>query len=198
MNQERKKRAPRTPLSPEEVEDLIYFKKIREHKKLLKFKKSPVYRVFNVLNILCFFIYLELICCFAGPASYRWHYSSLVRIQYGEVRGPSQQRSVVAVTMRCVENRDFRFSVSGEMEIPQPFQAFSVGSDFILRKELKGSVVRNGQIYKLERASPIIFLSVFVGLFNLILFVFDLNQNPYSLTSLSSVNLLTVFAFILI
>lgn len=199
MNDPRKeKRPPRTPLTPDEVAELVYLKKVREQKKLQRFKKSSLYKAFNVVNILCFFIYCEMICCFIGPVSYQSHYSKQVLIEYGEVRSDRTQRVIEAVTLNCVNNERFLFDVDDFITPPDRFSEFEIGSDFLLGKEIKGRINTDGEIYSLVKASPILFLSIFVGILSLILFFFDLNENVHSLSAITAINLLTVLAFIFI
>jgi hypothetical protein len=198
MNFESKKRPPRTPLTAEELSDFLYLRKVREHKKLIRFKKSFIYKFSNIINIVAFFIYCELICCFFGPASYQTHYIQQFWIEYGETLPGRPDRIIDAITIKGVNNKMYKVVVKDYVAIPKRYSSFEVGSDFLLRKEIKSRLNVNGAIYKLEKASPILFLSVLVGIFSLIVFFFDLNQNPHSLGAITCINILTVIAFSII
>ena len=196
MNNEGKKRPPRTPLSPEEVAELVWLKKIREHKKIEKFKKSRGYRIFNIFNVVCFFIYCELIFCFLGPCHYQTHYHTGVSIEYS--RTEDERMLVSSVKVNGVNGTQYTFMVNEELDVPAKYAPFEVGKDFLLQKEIKGSVSTSDKQFRILRASPILFLSVFVSIFLFIFFFYNLNQNPYSLRAITTINAVTLLAFILI
>jgi len=198
MNKDGKKRPPRTPLSPEEVAELVLLKKIRERKKLEKFKSTSGYKIANIFNIACFFIYLEMIACFFGPCHYETHYNKKVIVEYGEARNKKQERIISGIKLVGVDNKQYAFVVNDFIKIPEKYSPFEVGRDFLLQKEIKGTLPTSDDLYHLEKASPIIFLSFLVGVFSLIIFFFDLNQNPYSLRAITIINALTVFSFVMI
>lgn len=194
MNNEGKKRPPRTPLTPEEVADFILLKKLREHKKLEKFKRSKEYKFLNIFNVICFFIYIELICCIFGPCHYQGHYSKNIFIEYGE-KITNNKRIIAGLKVVGINDKQYNFAVHDFIKTPEKFSFFEIGKDYILQKEVKGSVSTSNETYRTQNASPIFFLSVFVGIFSCIFFFFDLNQNPYSLWALTSINAITVFGF---
>jgi hypothetical protein len=197
MNTEGKKRPPRTPLSPEEVAELVLLKKIREHKKLEKFKKTRTYKVFNIFNVVCFFIYCELFFCFLGPCQYQMHYCKNVIVDYGD-RGEGAHRIISSVKLMGIHEKQYEFIVNDFIDPPPRFSAFEVGKDFLLQKEIKGSIATSDKQFRILRASPILFLSVFVAIFSFIFFFYNLNQNPHSLRAITCINAVTVLAFVLI
>ncbi|MBA3663599.1 MAG: hypothetical protein H0W61_05255 [Bacteroidetes bacterium] len=197
MNTEGKKRPPRTPLSPEEVAELVILKKIREHKKIARFRKSPTYKIFNIFNVACFFIYCELFFCFLGPCHYQKHYSKSVSVEYSN-HNTSNKFLISSVKVTGVNNVQYEFLVNDFIATPPKFSQFEVGKDFLLQKEIKGSISTSPHQYRIQRASPILFLSVFVAVFSFIFFAYNLNQNPHSLRAITSINAVTVLAFILI
>ncbi|MCW3076845.1 MAG: hypothetical protein JWO32_1454 [Bacteroidetes bacterium] len=197
MNYEGKKRPPRTPLSPEEVAEFVLLKKIREHKKIEKFRKSSTYKIFNIFNVACFFIYCELFFCFLGPCHYQNHYNKHVTIEYGS-RFKGDDRIISTVKVTDVNNVQYEFLINSFITPPPKFSRFEVGRDFLLQKDIKGSISTSDEQYRIQRASPILFLSVFVAIFSFIFFFYNLNQNPHSLRAITSINAITVLAFILI
>jgi hypothetical protein len=198
MNSEGKKRPPRTPLSPEEVAELVLLKKIREHKKIEKFRKTPAYKIFNVFNVACFFIYCELFFCFLGPCNYQNHYSKNIIVEYGDKSATAPQRLISSIKLIEVNNKQYEFIVNDYIDPPARFSEFEVGKDFLLQKEIKGSMSTSPKEFRIQRASPILFLSVFVAVFSFIFFFYNLNQNPHSLRAISCINGVTVLAFLLI
>lgn len=197
MNNEGKKRSPRTPLSPEEVAELVLLKKIREHKKIEKFRETKTYKFSNIFNVACFFLYCELFFCFLGPAHYQTHYCKQVMVNYGD-RGYGRERLISSIKLIGVNERQYEFTVNDIVAPPPKFSAFEIGRDFILQKEIKGCFSGSEKQFRIQRASPILFLSVFVGIFSFIFFFYNLNQNPHSLRAITCINAVTVLAFILI
>ncbi|MGZ3921091.1 MAG: hypothetical protein ACXVNM_13280 [Bacteroidia bacterium] len=197
MNNEGKKRPPRTPLSPEEVAEIVILKKIREHKRIAKFRKTLTYKISNVFNIVCFFIYCELFFCFLGPCQYQIHYSKSVSIEYAH-HNTEMEWLISSVKLTSVNDKQYEFLVNDLVPPPPKFSAFEVGKDFILQKEIKGSISTSPKQFRIQRASPILFLSIFVAIFSFIFFFYNLNQNPHSLRAITCINAVTMLAFLLI
>lgn len=195
MHGEKKKRPPRIPKTPEEVAELVLLKKIRESKKLERFKKSVFYRCGNVFNIICFFIYCELIICFFGPCNYETHYSRNMITEYGEP-GKNGDQIVTQVKIVGVNNEKYTLNVYDFIERPKPFSAYTLGRDFLLQKEIKVVLEVSDKTFGISRVSPILFLSFFVSFLSWTLFSYNLNQNPYSLAAITIINALTMVAFL--
>lgn len=196
MNSEGKKRQPRIPLTPEEVADLILIKKIKEHHRLQAFKGTRRYKILNLFNVVSFFIYCELVCCIIGPCHYQTHFSRNIVTEYGE-HLPGNKRVIEGLKLIGVNGNQYELSVHEYIPAPTRYSAFDIGKDFLLQKEIKGVVETSEKSYLTQLAFPLFFLSVFVGIFSFIFFFFDLNQNPYSLWALSSINAITVFGFLM-
>src|ERR1041385_3817490 len=79
-----RKRPRRIPLSHDEVAEIIAYKKRKEHERLTRFKKSRQYKILNIFNLACFFIYFELLFCFYGPCVYENLIAIGVEANYGE------------------------------------------------------------------------------------------------------------------
>jgi hypothetical protein len=197
MIYEGKRRPPRVPKTPEEVAELVFLKKLREHKKLESFKKTLYYKGFNLFCVACFFIYCELIICFMGPCHYEEHYSKNVWVEYGrEVIEGNHVISLLKVVDK--EGQLYEFVINEFIEAPPQAAVFTVGKDFLLQREIKGTVSTSEHVYRINRASPILFLSFFVSLFSIIFFSYNLNQNPHSLRAITVINAITIFGFLLI
>jgi hypothetical protein len=197
MPQEAKKRPPRIPKTPEEVAEIVLLKRLREYKKLELFKKSLFYKVFNIFCVACFFIYCELIICFLGPCHYTKHFSKNIAAEYNReiVNG---ERMVSSLRVIDVSGKQYKLIVEEFIDVPEKISAFMVGKDFLLQKEIKATVSTSDNPYRIQKASPILFLSFFVGIFSFIFFSYNLNQNPHSLRAISVMNAITLFFFLLV
>jgi hypothetical protein len=193
-----RKRPARIPLTPEEVAAFVAMKKDRELKKLLRFKKSFAYKFLNIFNILCFFIYWELLFCFLGPCHYQTHYSQSVSVKLGDEVGVNGKKIVSEIKIKCVNGLDYKFSVNDFIERPGQKTSFQVGKDFLLQKELKVRLEGADSSFRLINASPILFLSCFVIFILIICVSYNLNENVYSLKAAAILNLITVLSFLLI
>lgn len=191
------KRPRRTPLTPEEVSHFIALKKRRELIKLHIFKSTRLYKFQNLFNILCFFIYWELILCFFGPCRYHDHRSVSTLATYGQRTNSLGKPVVDEIEITdAVNNKSYKLEIDDFIPLPPKKIAFRVGSDFLLSKELKASYNGSEQNYRLFAASPVLFLSLFVLLISTMAFSLNLNQNSYSLMALTVLNFLTLLGII--
>jgi hypothetical protein len=198
MREEGRKRPPRVPLTPEEVAELIEIKKIREFNKLQKFKKSFTFKFLNSFNIFCFFIFCELIISFYGPCNSKMHFSKSLSVTHIDKMNENGQRKISEIEFIDVNDKEYILVVNEFIEAPDKFSSFKVCRDYLLQKEIKVYIETSDNYYRILRASPILFLSGFLGIICIICFSFDLNQNSHSLISLSIMNAITLLAFLLI
>ncbi|MDX2174306.1 MAG: hypothetical protein SFY56_14490 [Bacteroidota bacterium] len=198
IGNEGKKRPPRNPLSPEEVADFITVKRLREQLKLQRFKKTKRFKYLNVFNIVCFFIYCELLICFFSPCHYRTHFSKKVVVEYGHELNNYNQLKIAHLKITDVNDNFYQFIVNDFIEVPETYSSFSVGKDFILQKELKGTFLGSNNYYRIQRAEPFLFLSGFLGILLCIIFSYNLNQTESSLNAISVINGLTLLGFLMI
>ena len=138
MPVEGNKRPPRKPRTAEEVEELVLLKKIREHKKTERFKKTFIYKVCNVFNIICFFIYCELVMCFIGPCRYETHYSKNVIPEHGMAINIYGDRIITAIKITALNGKQYRFPVNEFIEVPQKYSASNLL--LIMPKRVVGKV----------------------------------------------------------
>ncbi|MEI8136896.1 MAG: hypothetical protein WCH21_06180 [Bacteroidota bacterium] len=198
MNEEGKKRAPRTPLTPEEVAELVEIKKIREYNKLQKLKESFRYKFLNIFNVFCFFVFCELIISFYGPCHSQIHYSKNVLVTFSDKIDENGKRRIGDIVMIDVNDNHYKLIVDEFIEAPEKYSAFRVCKDYLLQREIKGFISTSDHYYRIQAASPMLFLSVFLGIFSLIFFSYNLNQNLHSLTAISLINGITILAFLAI
>lgn len=198
MREEGRKRPPRVPLTPEEVAELIEIKKIREFNKIQKFKKSYTFKILNTFNVLCFFIFCELIISFYGPCNSKMHFSKSVTVSHIDKMNENGQRKIAEIEIIDVNDKEYKLVVNEFIEAPSNYSAFRVCKDYLLQKEIKAYIETSDNYYRILRASPILFLSGFLGIICVICFSFDLNQNSHSLISISVMNAITLLAFLLI
>lgn len=198
MGQESRKRPPRVPLSQEEVAQLIAYKKLREARRLARFRRSPAYKLFNLFNIACFFAYWEVIFCFLGPCNYQTHYALSVRSHHDDEQNAQGKRITRALDIKGANGRAYEFVINGFIETPERYSEFSVGSDFLLRKELKGMIDDSGQTYYLHAAGSLLFLSVLLIVISITSFLYNLNEQAYSLNAITALNALLLTGMLLI
>jgi hypothetical protein len=196
MKEEGKKRAPRIPLTPEEVAELVEIKKIREHNKLQRFKKTFTFKFLNCFNVFCFFVFCELIISFFGPCHYQTHYSKNVIVTFDDDIDADGHRVISDINMIDVNGSNYKLIINEFIESPEKYSAFKVGKDYLFQREIKACVNTSKKHYRIQTASPILFLSVFLVIFSMIFFSYNLNQNPNSLVAISIINAVTLFAFL--
>lgn len=188
MALESKKRPPRVPLTPDEVAQLVAFKKIKEARKLAKFKRSWIYKSFNVFNLFCFFIYWELLFCFIGPCHYQTHYSYRVQVHHGDEINSVGKRITNEIDVRDVSGKDYKFLVNDFVEKPERFSGFSIGKDYLMQKELKGIFIGSEKSYIIQAAGALLFLTVLMIIISFTSFIYHLNENAYSLNAVTALN----------
>lgn len=193
------KRPRRKPLTQEEVSHFIALRKRRELIKLHIFKASKLYKVQNLFNILCFFLYWELILCFFGPSRLALHHAVKAVPTFGEKVNVLGKPIVDELDLYEQGNpMSYKLVIDDYIPVPPKKLDFLVGRDYIIGKELKAKYLgeRESPYYRLFAASPVLFLSVFVLLISTAAYSLNLNQNSYSLMALSVLNLLTLLGIL--
>ncbi len=193
---EQHKRPRRNPLSREEVEAIIEFKKRKEQIHLYLLKKTVSYKVRNLFLIICFFIFCEVLICFFGPARHRAHYTQSVSATYNLVYDGQNKQQVNHVEAVCVDGEHFRLMVNEFIKVPNQFSRIDVYSDFLMNCQLKASIQEVPGTFPLFRASPVILLSVFCSFILLLGIHHNLNQQDYTLWGLTVVCGMTVLYLI--
>jgi len=196
MALEQNKRTRRIPLSPEEVATVIAFKKRKEAFQLHQFKKSRFYKWLNIFNCICFFVFCEIIFCYNGPSNHQTHYSYHVIASFGQEYKPDGTTILGEVEAYCVHGKIYKFLVNDYIPVPSKWMTFDVGSDWLLRKELKGAFNDSEKYYRIFAASPILFLSIFTSSILIIGVFFNLNESEHSLLGLTIVSGMTLLCIV--
>lgn len=196
MLSEDSKRKKRMPLTSQEVFMLIQIKKNKELQKLADYKKKRIYKLLNIFNILCFFLYTEMLFCFFGPCNYQTLYSSKINIQFGDEINSQGKRIISKITITTDDKSEYQLVIQDFIEKPISPINFLIGKDYILQKSMKGILTNSEKKFRLLSASSNIFLAAFLIFISIICFWYNLNQNYFSLMALSIFNLIT-FLFIL-
>jgi hypothetical protein len=197
MGGEHARRPKRNPLTAEEVAEIIALKKRRAHVRLHRFKRTRAYKLLNIFNIACFFIYLELLICFYGPCLFTEHQSRKLTVNYSEIFDePGKQRVSDIEIEAAPSGAIYRFVVNEPREIPPDDVIFYTGEDYLLRKELKGVFEGEEESYRLFAATPVLFLAALVLVACFLGFFHNLNEYAYSLTAISVLNALTLLAIL--
>lgn len=197
MMREPTRRPRRIPRTPEEVSNFIAYRKTKQLLALQKFKRSVTYKVMNVFNITCIFVYFELLFCFFGPCHYQKHYTYNVIASRGERMSEQGKGIVSEIDLYGVNGRVYKLMVNDFIEVPDRKTTFLVGKDFLLQKELKAVIQTSDTAYRLFSASSVLFLSVFVSFICFAGYHFNLNENAYSLYGLTTLNILNMIGILL-
>jgi hypothetical protein len=192
-----KRRPPRQPLSPEEVLNFIYRKKIRQQQILERFKKSRTYKVLNAVNIVCIVIYSEIIFCFLGPCHFHGHYIQSINAYYTK-QTIGGKRVCGSALVNSYSNKVYDINFQDTITLPKPMTRFVIGSDWLLQKEVKSRFESIDKYYYVMQAFPLMLVSVLMGSVTFVLFGYNLNQNRYSLQVMSFINAFTVISFLLL
>lgn len=194
---ETNKRPPRIPLSPEEVAEFIRFKKQKERIKIEKFKKTKTFKFLNAFNVICIVIYTEIIFAFLGSCNFTAHYVQSLNTYFGkEIKGGKRVYSSAVFT--TVNNKEYEIGIHDTCALPKKFSKFLVGSDWLLKKEIKVRFKRGGKDFYIQRSFPLLFISILWGIVTFVLFGYNMNQNNYSLNVITFVNLITMLSFMLL
>jgi hypothetical protein len=197
MVQETNKRPPRIPLTPDEVKDFIRLKKHKERVKIEKFKRTKTYKVFNAFNIICVIIYTEIVFAFLGSCNFTTHYIYATDVFYSnEIM--NGKRPYSSVVFKTLNDKIYDVSVRDTSALPENFTGLMVGSDWLLKKEIKVRFERGGKDYFIKRSFPLLFISILWGIVTFVLFGYNMNQNNYSLNVITFVNLITMLSFMLL
>jgi len=198
MSRETNKRPRRNPLTSEEVSNIIAHKKKRELMALMLLKKSKTFKILNIFNVVCVFIYFELLFCYFGPCHYQKHYSLRTIAHYGGSPVENGKLHVTDVDVYDVAGKIYKFVIEDCIDPPGNTIAFIVGKDFLLQKDLKGAFESSGTVYRLFSASPVLLLSLLASFISLFGFMMNLNENTYTLGGLSILNFLALLAIVCI
>jgi hypothetical protein len=192
------RRPRRTPYSQQEVAALIELKRRQEHIKLLHFKNTFWYKYQNIFNSICFVIYWEIIFCFFGVSNFQVHQIHKVNPKFGDVTDQFGNYILNELTIKNEIGNEYKFTINQFMEVPKIYSKFYLGKDFILQKTLKGKFEKSDNEYRVFLASPILFLCVMILIISFIAIVSNLNHQAYSLAALSILNVLALFAIVMI
>ena len=81
---------------------------------------------------------------------------------------------------------------------PKKFTAFQIGKDYILQKELMAKICDLDKDYFIQSSSPILFLLLLIIFVSIISVIYNLNENIYSLSAVSLLNLIIMFSFLIL
>ena len=195
---EDKKKLSRKPLSQKEVANLVAIKKHREQQKVIQFKKTNTFKFFNIFNVCCFFIYLELLFCFFGPINYQTHYSISVKIKTGNEINLKNERIISQINIVDASLKQYDLIIDDYVLPPKKFTAFQIGKDYIIQKELKAKICDLDKDYFIQSSSPILFLLLLIIFVSIISVIYNLNENIYSLCAVSLLNIIIMFSFLIL
>ena len=136
MTSEANKRPRRIPRTSEEVSYFVQLRRKREFLELMKLKRSRAFRFLNSWNVLCIFIYLELIFCYFGPCHYQTHYSYQINAHMGNEHRENGKTIISDIDMYALDGIVYKLIIDDFIQVPGKFSSFKVGKDFILQKNM--------------------------------------------------------------
>jgi hypothetical protein len=202
MPQESNKRPPRIPLTPEEVQEFIRFKKYKERARIERFKKTRTYKILNAFNVISIIIYTEIIFAFLGSCDFTPHYILSTNVYTGdEVIGG--KRIYSSATFKMINGKEYDVSIRDTVSLPNLPNKYTpaklyVGKDWILRKEIKVRLEMGEKDYFIKRSFPLLFISILFGFVTFVLFGYNMNQHLYSIRVISFINAVCLLSFILL
>jgi hypothetical protein len=191
-------RPRRIPLTPEEVAQVIALRKKRQQAILRKLKRSRSYKFQNYFIVGCIFIYLEILLCYFGPCHYQVHQAVNIAPRYGVGYTRAGGAIISTLDVTDTSGKVYRLVVNDFVRLPAKNTGFIVGKDFLLQKELKAGFMNSENSYRLFAASPVLllcFLASFISFFG---YIMNLNEEAYSLSGLSVLNILALLAVLTI
>jgi hypothetical protein len=194
--QSTRKRPPRVALTAEQVAQLLAFKKHKEIASINRFKKTTTFKCLNIFFVIAFGIYVELIVCYVGPCNYTIYEVKEVNAKYNGVLNSKYESQIGTLSIVDTQNKLTTLVIDDFIDLPESGSQFRIGKDYIYQKEVKAEIQGYNSSYRIQRFSPVLFLSSFICLLTVILFVYNLNQNPYSLRAISLINAIVLLAFI--
>jgi len=192
-----KRRPKRIPFTPEEVANIIEIKKRRELMRLAAFQKTYAYKFQNVFNVVCFFVYWELVFCFFGPLNYQKHYSVAFEPRYGNAF-ENGKLLMNELDVHGANNVVYTYLVNDFIDSPPRYSSFDIGSDYILKKQLRGRLSHSDATYRLFSSSPVLLIVFIVLVTSCTAYYFNLNQNAHSLMALTVLNSLSMLILLTI
>lgn len=196
MQREPNKRPRRIPRTSEEVNEFIAYRKRKERLALASFKKTTIFKILNICNVLCIFVFVQIVFCYLGPCHYQTHYTYHVNSRIGREFKPNGQANISELDLYALDGNMYTVVINDFIKVPDKFTSFKIGKDFIMQKKLKVVLNHDNQAFRLFLASPVIFLSFFLSFVSFMAYHFNLNENLFSLWGLVSLNILTLSAIL--
>jgi len=197
MPVEGNKKQARVPLTPEQLKEVITFKRNKQIRQIEKLKKTRRYKILNVFNIISVLIYSEMIFCMYGPAIYKEVLCSKAMItEYERTEGDG--REIRFLSVWDTNNEEYKLYVSDQIQVPLPNSKMFLGRDFLLQKVVKVVVSTSEDEYRLWRVVPLIFLGISISLITFLAFANNMNMVNYSLIAVSVMNAINLLYFIVV
>jgi hypothetical protein len=190
MQEPKRKRPPRIPLSPELVASLVWQKQLKQEKNDAQFRRSPVYRYCNVFAILSVFIYCELLICYFFITDNTTYAVEKSLAHYGDTYKEGKR-----IVSSLEINTHLKVRVNDFIDVPEKGTLFKIGRDFILQRDLVCLFPGSKKTFSIIRSEPILFLSFFVLVFTFVLTYYNQNQKSYALKVMTLVNALSLLLF---
>ncbi len=195
MQQGKNRRPHRTPPDPEELARRLARREQLRIYKLQIFKSSLTFKVFNLLNVCCFFIYWELIFCFWGICHFKEIVPERMETKYRAKTDSRGFKYIREINLLWYQGKNDKIIVEDFVPVHDSQKLrIRTGKDFILQKDLKVKLGDGNKTYRLHHASPLMFLCILLILVNSVVYGFNMNELPVVLQGSSLMNLLVIVA----
>jgi len=185
MAEEKPRRKPRTPLTPEELQYFIKIKELKKIKKIEEFKATSFYKIFNYINItlaafVTYFI-LSILILNKWEPTHILSYS----VAMGDIAPENHQRTISEIQLRAMSGDECIIKTDYLFKAPEKNQSVYLGKDVLFDKIIKLKLNYDNRAFWSRNAYAS--LSVCAFALGISFFIYKINKH------LSINGLLTVF-----
>ena len=95
-----------------------------------------IHNYYILFNVICFFIYCELIICFLGPCHYSTHFSEYVKAEYGKEK-VNGIRKIEKIKVNEKNGKYYDFVVYDFIQMPEQISKYFIGKDFLFQYQIQ-------------------------------------------------------------
>ena len=118
------KKQARVPLTPEQIKDVIIYKRNKQIRQIEKLKKTTHYKILNIFNIISVMVYCEMVFCMYGPAIYTKDVCKKATID-GYVRDAGPERVIQFMSILSQNDSHYQLYIGENIQLPKPNSDFT-------------------------------------------------------------------------